>query len=59
MSKQSDDDDKRLEGLQRDTFGYFLNEVNPENGLIADKTAKAWPASIAAVGLALTPTRWA
>jgi hypothetical protein len=40
--------------LQRDTFGYFLHEVNPDNGLILDKTADAWPSSIAATGLALT-----
>ena len=39
--------------LQRETFDYFLNEVNPENGLIRDKTAADWPASIAATGLAL------
>ena len=42
-----------LETLQRETFDYFLNEVNPANGLILDKTADAWPASIAATGLAL------
>ncbi|BCH25039.1 glucoamylase family protein [Mesorhizobium sp. L-8-3] len=39
--------------LQRETFDYFLNEVNPANGLILDKTAAGWPASIAATGLAL------
>ncbi|WP_210212301.1 glucoamylase family protein [Mesorhizobium sp. M4B.F.Ca.ET.049.02.1.2] len=39
--------------LQRETFDYFLNEVNPANGLIRDKTAADWPASIAATGLAL------
>jgi hypothetical protein len=26
-----------LETLQRQTFDYFLKNVNPENGLIADK----------------------
>lgn len=45
--------DKMLDGLQRDTFGYFLHEDNPANGLVADKTRADWPASIAAVGLAL------
>ncbi|MBL8580422.1 MAG: hypothetical protein JNK47_24780 [Mesorhizobium sp.] len=40
--------------LQHDSFDYFLKEVNPENGLILDKTAANWPASIAATGLALT-----
>lgn len=42
-----------LELLQRETFEYFLYEVNPANGLIADKTCVGIPASIAAVGLAL------
>src|ERR1043165_351322 len=42
-----------LDRLQRDTFDYFLQEENPANGLIADKTREDWPASIAAVGLAL------
>ena len=42
-----------LEELQRLSFGYFLHETNPENGLVADKTAADWPASIAATGLAL------
>jgi hypothetical protein len=47
------DDDAWLEGLQRAAFAYFRIEVNPDNGLVADKTAANWPASIAAVGLAL------
>src|SRR5215470_13185270 len=42
-----------LDALQRNTFAYFLNEHNPANGLVADKTS-ADSASIAAVGLALT-----
>lgn len=42
-----------LEHLQRQTFGYFLHETNPANGLVIDKTAENWPASIAATGLAL------
>jgi hypothetical protein len=45
--------DAVLEKLQRETFGYFLHETNPANGLVIDKTAPAWPASIAATGLAL------
>ena len=45
--------DEKLDALQRKTFEYFLYEDNPENGLIADKTEKCCPASIAAVGLAL------
>ncbi len=42
-----------LEELQRDSFEYFLKEVNPATGLVADKTRAGWPASIAATGLAL------
>lgn len=42
-----------LDLLQRETFEYFLREYNPANGLIADKNKDQWPASIAAVGLAL------
>jgi len=42
-----------LESLQRDTFSYFVHETNPLNGLVRDKTAPDWPASIAATGLAL------
>ena len=44
---------EELETLRRETFGYFLREANPVNGLIRDKTAERWPASIAATGLAL------
>jgi hypothetical protein len=43
-----------LEALQRRAFGYFLHETNRANGLVRDKTRADWPASIAAVGLALT-----
>jgi len=45
--------DAELEALQHDTFSYFLHETNPHNGLVRDKTASDWPASIAATGLAL------
>ena len=45
--------DAELQKLQRETFGYFLHETNPVNGLVLDKTAPDWPASIAATGLAL------
>ena len=40
--------------LQEKAFAYFLHEINPLNGLVRDKDAADWPASIAAVGLALT-----
>lgn len=42
-----------LDKLQRESFNYFLHEANPVNGLVIDKTAPDWPASIAATGLAL------
>lgn len=43
-----------LHQLQKETFDYFLHEANPQNGLVKDKTSDDSPASIAAVGLALT-----
>ena len=45
---------ERLNALQRATFDYFVHEVNPLNGLVVDKTQEHAPASIAAVGLALS-----
>ncbi len=43
-----------LDRVADDTFPYFVREANPDNGLVRDKTDPAAPASIAAVGLALT-----
>jgi hypothetical protein len=43
-----------LDQVQREAFNYFLGETNRANGLVRDKTRAGWPASIAAVGLALT-----
>jgi len=43
-----------LRALQKHSFDYFVHECNPVNGLVLDKTAPDWPASIAAVGMALT-----
>ncbi|MGH7446301.1 MAG: glucoamylase family protein, partial [Longimicrobiales bacterium] len=45
--------DKSLTKLQRDTFGFFLKETNPENGLVPDSTRTGAPSSIAAVGFGL------
>ena len=42
-----------LASLQRHTFGYFVHEANPANGLVRDNTRYGSPSSIAAVGLAL------
>lgn len=53
MSSKKLTADAELEKLQRETFEYFLHETNPSNGLVIDKTAANWPASIAATGLAL------
>ena len=43
-----------LSDLQRLSLDYFAKEANPQNGLVADRTAPGAPASIAATGLALT-----
>ena len=51
---QSKPTPEMLDALQRETFDYFVHEVNPLNGLVADKTQEGAPASIAAVGLALS-----
>jgi hypothetical protein len=45
--------DAELAPLQRAAFQYFIDETNPANGLVRDKNAPGWPASIAATGLAL------
>ena len=46
--------DDHLHTLQRNTFRYFWQETNPENGLIPDNTgADNPPASTAGVGFAL------
>ena len=42
-----------VEKLQHESFSYFLHETNPVSGLVVDKTAANWPASVAATGLAL------
>lgn len=46
--------DDLLAGLQRFSFDYFIDQANPENGLVRDRTRAGSPASIAAVGIALT-----
>src|SRR5450432_727198 len=47
-------DEELLDRLQRAAFGYFLEETNPANGLVADTSRTDSPASIAVVGLALS-----
>ena len=53
MSSRKLNADAELNKLQRESFSYFLHETNPDNGLVIDKTATDWPASIAATGFAL------
>ena len=52
MNVDNSNVDAELKKLQRDSFGYFLHETNPTNGLTIEKTAPDWPASIAATCLA-------
>jgi hypothetical protein len=47
-------DAEMLDRLRRQTFDFFRNEFNPQNGLIVDKTQPGSPASIAAVGMGLS-----
>ena len=47
-------DEEVLEQLQRAAFGYFLEEGNPANGLVADTSRPDSPVSIAVVGFALS-----
>ena len=53
MSRKKPTLETELQTLQRESFCYFLNETNPANGLVRDKTAPDSPASIAATGFAL------
>ena len=53
MSREKPTVEAELEILQRESFSYFVHETNPANGLVIDKTAPDWPASIAATGFAL------
>jgi hypothetical protein len=47
-------DEEMLNDLQRETFDYFLKEIDPVTGLIADKTQPGFPSSIAVVGMGLS-----
>ena len=53
MTNSDHDVEAELDALQRESFSYFVYEPNPVNGLVIDKTAPNWPASIAATGFAL------
>jgi hypothetical protein len=47
-------DAEMLDELQRVSFDYFLHEMNPVTGLIADTNRAGAPASIAAMGLGIS-----
>jgi hypothetical protein len=49
-----DADTAMLNGLLEETFEYFQKEINPQNGLVADKTAPGSPSSITAVGMGIS-----
>jgi len=52
--RASANDADMLDQLQRVSFDYFLREINPVNGLIADTNRPGAPASIAAMGLGIS-----
>jgi hypothetical protein len=45
--------DELLTRIQGDAFAYFLEQVNPANGLVKDCTRPGFPGSIAATGFGL------
>ncbi len=47
-------DNDLLDRLEHGAFRYFVDAVNPANGLVADTSRKDSPASIAVVGFALS-----
>lgn len=47
------EDEMMLDSIQRKTFLYFLNEMNPENGLVKDRSTEDSPSSIAAIGFGM------
>ena len=52
--RASESDEDLLDRLQRAAFGYFVEQFNPANGLVADTSRRGAPASIAVVGFALS-----
>lgn len=47
-------DEQFLDKLQYDSILYFINEMNPANGLIKDSSRPGSPSSVAAIGFGLT-----
>jgi len=54
VSSEQSMSEQTLDQLQRAAFGYFLEAVNPANGLIADNSRENSPVSIGVVGFALS-----
>jgi hypothetical protein len=54
VSGEQSMNEQKLDQLQHAAFGYFLQEVNPANGLVADNSRENSPSSIAVVGFALS-----
>ncbi|MGH8233647.1 MAG: glucoamylase family protein [Rhodanobacteraceae bacterium] len=52
--QHSPNDDTMLDDLQRKAFRFFKRHTNPETGLVLDSSQPEQPASIAAVGFALS-----
>ncbi len=46
----TEEENKFLDTLQHRSFLFFINEINPENGLVKDRTTEESACSIAAVG---------
>ncbi len=54
MSSEQAMSEQTLDQLQRAAVGYFLEVVNPANGLVADTSREGSPCSIGVVGFALS-----
>jgi len=54
IDRTSHTDEAVLDDLQRKAFRFFERHVNPHTGLVLDSTRPTQPASIAAVGFALS-----
>lgn len=54
MSSEQAMSEQTLDQLQRAAFGYFLEAVNPANGLVADTSRDGSPCSIGVVGFTLS-----
>ncbi len=51
--KPTEEERAFLDTLQYRIFKYFIDEINPENGLVKDRSTDTSPSSIAAVGFAV------